>query len=314
MTEPRPSPAAAGAVEISLDEVAPDPNQPRAAISAEELADLAESLRAHRLIQPIVVTPHPEAAARSRTPYMILVGERRWRAAALAGLATIPAVVRREEMPPADRLLAQIAENDERAGLGLLERALAYRRAHRLSGASLRAFAARCGKSTALLSQLLHLAAAEGPLREALEEGLLNHLRAARLFERLAPETQEALLAEARRRGRPITLCRLEAAALGSRPAASPPPPPAPPNAPPNPPPDAPVAASGPPVRQRTPVAALPARPSGCAGAPGPETIAVPLTYPMLRENLRRLGAKALPTPDAAASQLIKLLQVLAAS
>ena len=289
MTEPRLSRAAAGAVEIPLDEVAPDPNQPRSAIAAEELAELAESLRAHRLIQPIVVTPHPEAAERSRTPYMILVGERRWRAAALAGLATIPAVVRREEIPPADRLLAQIAENDERAGLGLLARALAYRRAHQLSGDSLRAFAARCGKSPALLSQLLHLAGAEGPLRQALEEGLLNHLRAARLFERLAPEGQETLLAEARQSGRPITLCRLEAAL---RPAASPPAPAAHP----------PAVAPGPPAPPRAAVRAQRAA-----------TVAVPLTYPMLRENLRRLGAKALPTPEAAADQLVKLLQVLAA-
>lgn len=301
MTEPRLSRAAAGAVEIPLDAVAPDPNQPRSAISAEELAELAESLRVHRLIQPIVVTPHPEAAARSRTPYMILAGERRWRAAALAGLATIPAVVRREEIPPADRLLAQIAENDERAGLGLLDRALAYRRAHQLSGVSLRAFAARCGKSSTLLSQLLQLAGAEGPLRQALEEGLLNHLRAARLFERLAPEVQETLLAEARRSGRPITAWRLEAALHpGPAAATSPPPPDAHP----------PAAAPAPPAPLRA-VVRTPR--SGRARAPRPQAVAVPLTYPMLRENLRRLGAKALPTPEAAADQLVKLLQVLAA-
>src|SRR6476661_4327825 len=109
LTEPRLSRSAEGAIELPLDAVAPDPDQPRSSISAAELAELAESLRTHRLIQPIVVTPHPAAAARSATPYMILVGERRWRAARLAGLAAIPAIVRREEMSPADRLLAQLA-------------------------------------------------------------------------------------------------------------------------------------------------------------------------------------------------------------
>src|SRR5262249_14432368 len=134
MTKPKAVRLVAGAVELSLDAVAPDPDQPRSVFSADELAELAASLRAHRLIQPIVVTPHPDAAARSVTPYLILAGERRWRAARLAGLAAIPAIVRREEMSPTDRLLIQIAENDERSGLGLLERARAYRRAHELSG------------------------------------------------------------------------------------------------------------------------------------------------------------------------------------
>jgi len=122
MTHDDPTP---GAAELAVDAIAPDPNQPRSSFPREDLEELARSLRANRLIQPIVVTVHPEAAARSATPYMILVGERRWRAARLAGLATIPAVLRGGEIPAADRLLLQLAENDDRASLSLLERAVA---------------------------------------------------------------------------------------------------------------------------------------------------------------------------------------------
>jgi ParB family transcriptional regulator, chromosome partitioning protein len=302
MTEPRLSRSAVGAIELPLDSVAPDPNQPRSSISEEELAELALSLRAHRLIQPIVVTPHPEAAARSLTPYMLLVGERRWRAARLAGLAAVPAIIRREEMSPADRLLVQIAENDERSPLGLLERALAYRRAHQLSGLSLCAFAGRCGKSKTLLSRLLRLAGAQGLLRQALEERLLNHVRAAQLFERLPAEVQESLLAAARRNGRPITVWRLQAALTSApaeeRPEAAPPAPPAacaPALAP---------GSQGPPATAASPRAEA----RGLAREPRRETIAIRFTYPMLRENLRYIGAKARPTLEAAAAQLLKLL------
>jgi len=292
MTETRLSRSATGAIELPLDAVAPDPDQPRSAVSPEELAELALSLRARRLIQPIVVTPHPEAAARSATPYMILVGERRWRAARLAGLAAIPAVVRREEMSPADRLLAQIAENDERSALSLLDRALAYRRAHQLSGLSLCAFAERCGKTKGLLSQLLRVAGAQGLVRQALEERLLNHLPAARLFERLPAETQRSLLEAARREGRPITVWRLQAA-LAAAPAE-----------------ERPEAARTVAVHPRSPTQgppSMPAPPREPARAPA-ETIAIRFTYPMLRENLRYIGAKARPTLEAAAAQLLKLL------
>ncbi len=285
MTDPRLPCSTPGAVELPLDAVAPDPGQPRSPSSMAELAELAESLRVHRLIQPIVVTPHPEAAARSVTPYMILVGERRWRAAKLAGLATVPAVVRRDEITASDRLLLQIAENDERSPLGLLERARAYQRAHQLSRLSQQAFAERCRKTKGLMSQLLHLADAQGLLRQALEEGLLNDHKTARLFERLAVEAQQALLAAARLTGQPITAWRLQAAKDSGRPE------------------------EGGEAAARTPADRSPGAAAAAQRAPAPvKTIDIPFTYDMLRENLRFLGAKALPTLEAAADQLLELL------
>jgi len=66
-----------GAIEVPVVAIAPDPDQPRSSIAPTELAELAESIRANRVIQPIVVTVHPFAARRAATPYMVLVGERR---------------------------------------------------------------------------------------------------------------------------------------------------------------------------------------------------------------------------------------------
>ncbi|HEY8022611.1 MAG TPA: ParB/RepB/Spo0J family partition protein [Thermoanaerobaculia bacterium] len=317
--------AAGAAVELPLDSIAPDPDQPRSSVCDLELEDLARSIRAHRVIQPIVVTAHPDAGARSATPYMILVGERRWRAARLALLATIAAVVRTDEISAADRILVQLAENDDRAELHLLERALAYRRAYQLSNLSQNEFARRCDMPKSSMSRLLRVASAEGPLRKALEERLLNDLRATRHFEQLEPCAQLRLLETARRNGRPITHWRLQEArgqgetaepevpaqldepAVEKRPsravvslcrAAAP----------------AARSAPIPPTTTPAPLAVV-LSPGGCitrTGASDERSIHIPFTHAMLSTNLRFLGAKPLPTLRGAAAQLCELLAAAA--
>jgi ParB family chromosome partitioning protein len=287
-----------GAAELPVDAIAPDPNQPRSSIARQELEELAQSLRANRVIQPILVTAHPDAAARQATPYMILVGERRWRAARLAGFVTMPAVVRAGDLPAADRLLLQLAENDDRAPLGLLERALAYRRAHELSQLSQGDFARRCGKSQSLMSQLLRLASAGGALREALEEGLVSGIEAARSFAQLPAAAQHRLLEAARQEGRPITIWRLQAALA------------------------APEAGRSDPRPEEEPskreVAAVRIRPLATAGrrggrrgaraAAGAEMVVVNLSFAQLKDLLRFLGARPLASPPAAVEQLRHLV------
>lgn len=286
-----------GPIEVPVGAIAPDPDQPRSTIAPEDLAALAASIRANRVIQPIVVTEHPCAGSRQATPYMILVGERRWRAAQLAGLATVPAVVRGGEMPAFERLLLQLAENDERTALSLLDRARAYRRACELSGLSRNAFARRCGKSTSFLSQLLRLTEAEGALRDALEERLINQLDVVRAFEQLPAEAQRRVVDAARREGRPITPRRLQEALAG--PAEG----------------QAMHEADSPPER------ACPAAPAGSTAsgrashrkrAAGPDPLTVPLTFAELRNLLRFLGARPLSTPAAAIGQLQKLVAAMA--
>jgi len=317
MTRSKGFPTPAAAIELPIDSIAPDPCQPRSSIRHDELAELAESIRAHRVVQPIVVTAHPELGARSATPYMILVGERRWRATRLAQLATIPAVVRADEISASDRILYQLAENEDRSELSLFQRALAYQRAYRLSQLSQNAFAQRCGKTKGSMSQLLRVANAQGPLREALDEGLLNHVQAARLFEDLAPAAQGRLLEAARRNGRPITHWRLQEArevpAQPDEPAVEEKPSRAvvsPRRA------AAPAARSAPipPATTPAPLAVV-LSPGGCitrTGASNERSIHIPFTHAMLSTNLRFLGAKPLPTLRGAAAQLCDLLAAAA--
>src|SRR5258708_645642 len=91
---------------MPIDEIVPDPEQPRTEVDRSELEALAASIRGAGVIQPLLVSAHPDPEVRLATPYMIVAGERRWRAARLAGLAAVPVVVHPGELSAADRLSA----------------------------------------------------------------------------------------------------------------------------------------------------------------------------------------------------------------
>jgi ParB family chromosome partitioning protein len=204
-------------VKVPIDHIVRDPDQPRRTFSEDRLHSLAASIRSAGLIQPLIVRPHPNPAAApgDTAPYMLIVGERRWLAARRAGLATVPIVVRLDEISDSDRLMVQIDENDpdlaERLQLFDLSRAVA--RAFELSGLSQVQFSHRHRRSQTWVCHLLGFAYSEGTAREALEENLLQGCLAARTFMRLLPFQQRALLAEARSERIPITLRRAEKAA-----------------------------------------------------------------------------------------------------
>lgn len=206
---------APAAVEVPVGRLAPDPEQPRTSFSEERLYLLAESIRASGVIQPLLARDHPDPVARLATPYMLIVGERRWRAARRAGLATVPVLLHALPLAPLDRLMMQIAENDGELHeeLPLYDLAAAVARAFRLAGASRSQFASRYRRSRSWLDFLLRMDAAEGVAREALHEGHLRGILAASTFLRLTDCQQRRLVAEARRSGNPITLRRAEKAA-----------------------------------------------------------------------------------------------------
>lgn len=104
---------------IRLDAIAPDPDQPRKQYDPAMLADLAESVRRQGIIQPIEVEPVLDAADR----FIIVHGERRWRAANMAGLETIPAIIRPMRLDRATRLIRQLIENLQREDLNDMDRA-----------------------------------------------------------------------------------------------------------------------------------------------------------------------------------------------
>jgi ParB family transcriptional regulator, chromosome partitioning protein len=192
--------------------LAPDPNQPRQSGVAQGLDKLVESVRVHGVIQPILVRPHPDPAARARTPYMIVVGERRWTAAGRAGRDEVPVFLLDRPLSPAELLMLQIEENDgeNRQELTLCDLVAAVARAVELEGLSQSEFALRHGKSGAWVSYRIALHRASGPVAEALRENRLRGLLAARTFQRLTPEQQQELLARARKDGTGISLVAIE--------------------------------------------------------------------------------------------------------
>ena len=117
-TAPGPASEANGLLEIAVEHIDPNPDQPRRRFDGEQLERLADSIRAHGVLQPIVVR-------RSGDRYELVVGERRWRASRAAGRPTIPAVV--SDAAPRERLALALIENVQRHDLNPIELAYAYR-------------------------------------------------------------------------------------------------------------------------------------------------------------------------------------------
>ena len=111
---------------VRLDAIDPDPDQPRSVFNEDALRELSDSIRQDGVIQPIEVTQS------SPGRYLIVHGERRWRAAQLAGLDTIPAVVRRRNYDEVTRFVRQVVENIQREDLNDVDRAAALLRLRKL--------------------------------------------------------------------------------------------------------------------------------------------------------------------------------------
>lgn len=151
-------PTQVGQREIPLDDIMPDPEQPRRHFDKDQLASLAESIRTQGVLQAITVQPADDAGK-----HMLIMGERRFQAAKLAGLTKIPAVVR--EMTDALRM-AQLTENVQRADLTTLEVAEAVA-AMRAAGQSRGAIAEALGWNEGEVSRFAALAKMPDELREA---------------------------------------------------------------------------------------------------------------------------------------------------
>jgi ParB family chromosome partitioning protein len=139
-----------GLVEIAVEEVRPNPLQPRRSFGEESLAELAASIKSHGVLQPIIVTRAPEGG------YHLIAGERRWRAARLAGLARVPALLR-EATGDADQLAVALIENLQREDLTPLEEAQALALLIERHGYTHRQVADLLGKSRPYVSNMLAL-------------------------------------------------------------------------------------------------------------------------------------------------------------
>ncbi|MCX2929291.1 ParB/RepB/Spo0J family partition protein [Mycobacterium sp. CVI_P3] len=183
-----------GAVYREIDPAAiePNPRQPRQVFDEEALAELVHSIREFGLMQPIVVREVPVSGAPSR--YQLVMGERRWRAAQEAGLATIPAIVR--ETAEDNLLRDALLENIHRVQLNPLEEAAAYQQLLDEFEVTHDELAARIGRSRPVITNMIRLLRLPIAVQRRVAAGVLSagHARALLSLEG-GPEAQEELAA-----------------------------------------------------------------------------------------------------------------------
>lgn len=169
--------SAAEAETLDVDLIVSNPHQPRSAVDPESLASLAESIREHGVIQPLLVTRvQPEGGGPA--VYQLIAGERRLQAARLAGLARVPVVVK--EASSSDVLELALVENLQRADLNPLEEAQAFRRLVDQFGLTQETIAARVGRSRTAVANALRLLTLSDELKASLARGEISegHARA----------------------------------------------------------------------------------------------------------------------------------------
>jgi len=159
--------------EIPIDDIIPNPYQPRHSLDVESLEELAQSIKEHGLIQPLIVTLADEPGK-----YQLIAGERRWQAAKMAGFSVVPAIIK--EATPRQMLELALVENLQRADLNPLEEAEAYRYLMEEFGLTQEEVARRVGKSRAAVANTVRLLRLPDEVKKALAEGLITegHARA----------------------------------------------------------------------------------------------------------------------------------------
>jgi len=162
---------------LRLDQLQPGKYQPRTRLDEGSLYELAESIRSQGVMQPLLVRPVP-GAANGSAPYEVIAGERRWRAARLAGLAEVPVLVR--EVGDETAAVMALIENMQREDLNPLEEAQGLRRLTEEFGLTHEAAAQAVGRSRSAASNLLRLLQLAEPVQLMLRAGDLDmgHARA----------------------------------------------------------------------------------------------------------------------------------------
>lgn len=207
-----------GIQDVDVERITSNPSQPRQHFDAGAIEELAASIREHGLLQPLIVS-------RSAVGYTLIAGERRWRAARLAGLSTVPALVK--EASPRAALELALVENLQRADLTPLEEATAYRDLVENYGLTQEQVAARVGRSRVSITNRLRLLSLPPRASALLAQGALSegHARAllgcgdAALLETLAARVADQQLSVRQTE----ELVRRTAGARGQRPGARPP-------------------------------------------------------------------------------------------
>ena len=179
-------PAAAGLAEIPVDRISPNPFQPRKTFNEASIEELAASVREHGIVQPLVVTRV------GTDKYRLIAGERRFRAAQRAGLATVPVVIK-ELAQEGDLLQLALIENIQREDLNPIEEAIAYGQLHQEFGLTQEEISKRVGKERSTVANFLRLLRLPDSVKKLLAAGQLSMGHARALLAVESPAKQEAL-------------------------------------------------------------------------------------------------------------------------
>ena len=198
-----------GEIFIALDKLKANPAQPRRNFAEDELAELADSIRQQGIIQPIIAEDAGDGT------YTIIAGERRTRAARLAGLTEAPVILRKYS--DEKRMEVSLIENIQRADLNPIEEASAYRQLMEMGKLSQDDVAARVGKNRATVANALRLLKLPAEMQESIKNGEISAGHARAVLSVAGTRAQEILFREILRKGLSVREAEKRAAALGSQ-------------------------------------------------------------------------------------------------
>lgn len=174
-------------LQIPIDSISPNPKQPRLDIDPSTLNELADSIRIHGIIQPLIVSK-----VEGTDKYILIAGERRLRAAQLAGLAEVPVIIR--SASENQQLVLALIENIQREDLNPLEQASAYKQLMEEFSYTHEEIAEQVGKSRTTISNILRLLNLSDLVKKALLKGEISEGHARTLLSLASPRAQDAAL------------------------------------------------------------------------------------------------------------------------
>jgi ParB family chromosome partitioning protein len=197
-----------GEILLPLEKIIANPNQPRKTFGEDELNELADSIRQQGVIQPILVEDAGDGT------FTIIAGERRTRAARLAGLSQIPAILRKYSEEK--RMVVTLVENIQRSDLNPVEEAAAYRQLMELENLSQEEVAAKVGKNRATVANALRLLKLPADMQESMKRGELSAGHARAVLSVSGEREQDLLFREILKKGLSVREAEKRAAALSS--------------------------------------------------------------------------------------------------
>lgn len=202
------APDPSSVAEVPLSALKPNPEQPRREFNEAALRELADSIRQKGVLQPVL------AEASTDGTYMIVAGERRVRAARLAGLEKLPVIVR--QFSDEEKLEIALIENVQREDLNPIEQALAFKRLMEVAGLNQEEMAARVGKDRSTVANTLRLLKLPADAQEAVGKGELTAGHARAILMLVNPADQQVLLRRVIEKGISVREAEEAAAALNS--------------------------------------------------------------------------------------------------